>query len=348
MKLLVIHTSWLSALGLWSRHRTVYGKAYTFFLFLTSFINFISMFINLIHCNGKLNCSFENITYSSLSFTALYTRVVFLIYEDLYFDVHDALHLLMEKFKTHKYTEKAELVTRRIATICIVYYSLVTVYYNAAPLIDLNKCRIRNKSDTAITCGLPTPESYPFKTTENPGYIIAYMFQAITSVISFKSFIQPSMLNASIIYHIIGHLYMIQDELTSLLEQNTNERIDKLKQIIRHHSALIELNSSICKALNHMLLMYTVMLAVIFSVIGFQVLHMSTRVSACAYNIEWYTESVEFQKMIKLLILRSNNPLIVKSAFISDVCFASFAKVVSTTYTYLAMMYKMMILNDNK
>ncbi|KAK4875592.1 hypothetical protein RN001_012014 [Aquatica leii] len=295
-------------------------------------------------CNGKPNCSFENITFGSIMVTSMYTKVVFLLNEDLYFDVHDALHFLMEKFKTHKYTEKAELVTRRITTLFTVYYSFCVLHYSVVPLIDNNNCRKRNNSDSALTCGLPTPESFPFKTTENPGYAIAYIFQVIACIVNLKSVLHPLMLSASIIYHIIGHLYMIQDDLTSLLKENINERIHKLKQILQHHSAVIELNRSICKALNHMLLMYTVMLAVIISVAGFQ----STQVSTCAYNIEWYTESLEFQKMIKLVILRANNPLVVKSAFISDLSFTSFTKVVSTTSSYLTIMYNMMIVNDKK
>ncbi|KAK4876974.1 hypothetical protein RN001_009480 [Aquatica leii] len=310
--------------------------------------------------------------------------VMFLIYEDLYFDAYDTLNFLMEKFKTHKYTTRAEIVSRRITKIGILYYAMAFVNYNAIPLMDYNDCIKRNNSDSALTCGLPSPESFPFKTTENPWFAITYVFQAIAAGFCIQSVTQPLMISASIIYHIIGHLGMIQDELSSLFEHSRNERKDKLKQIIRHHSAVIELNNSICKGLNQMLLMYIVMLAIIFSVSGFQILHMivtkiefwaiqrylvvffgyglicwflsflgqmlmdeSTRVATAAYNIEWYTESLEFQHMIKFIILRANEPLVVKSASISNVSFASFTKVVSTTYSYLAMMYKMMI-NENK
>ncbi|KAK4876975.1 hypothetical protein RN001_009481 [Aquatica leii] len=311
--------------------------------------------------------------------------LLFLIYEDLYLYAYDTLNFLMEEFNTHKYTIKAEVVTRRVTKLCIVYYTLAFVNYITVPFIDYSNCVNRNTSDTALTCGLPSPESLPFDTTKNPGYAITYILQALAAGFCIKSATQPLMTSASIIYHIIGHLYMIQDELTSLFEQTSNERKDKLKQIIRHHSAVIELNNSICKGLNQMLLMYTVMLAIIFSVCGFQMLNIivtkiefwaiqrylvvflgysmicwflsflgqmlmdeSTRVATCAYNIEWYTESLEFQHMIKFLILRANEPLVVRSASISNVSFGSFAKVVSTTYSYLAMMYKMMILNETK
>ncbi|KAK4876976.1 hypothetical protein RN001_009482 [Aquatica leii] len=310
--------------------------------------------------------------------------LVFLAHEHSYFDAHDALNSLMKTFKSHTYSARVEFVSTRISTLYIVFLYSALVHYSVVPLIDYNNCQKRDNSDSALTCGLPNPASFPLNTTKNPGYMFIYIFHVISDFLCVQSVLHPLLISGSIIYHIIGHLYMIQDDLTSLFEQSINKK-DKLKQIIRHHAEVIEVCNLIYKGLNQMLLMYTVMLAIIFSVCGFQVLNMfstkiefwiiqryitiffgyalicwmlsflgqklideSTQVSACAYNVEWYTESLEFQQMIRLVILRANKPLVVRSAFITNVCFASFTTVARTTYSYLTMMYNMMIINKNK
>ncbi|KAF5304425.1 hypothetical protein FQR65_LT07955 [Abscondita terminalis] len=340
-------------------------------------------------CNGKLNCTFENLTYSAIQVSSIFTMLVFLTHEDLYYRAWDTLNTMMKTFQTHKYTIRVETVTRRITVLCTGYSILGLIHYNLSPIIDYDNCLKRNISDTALTCGLPTSGAFPFDTTRNPGYMLAYTFQAISSVILSHSVMQPSMVSASIIYHIIGQLNMIQDNLIALRNDNENKH-KKLKNIITHHSAVIEFSKLTSQAFNRMLLLYAVMLAIIFSVSVFQVISMvvreidwwimqryliisfgfgvicwcfsflgqklidevmylhSTQIATCAYNIKWYEENLVFQTMIKFMVLRSNKPLIIRSASISDVSFASFTKVVSTTYSYLAMMYKVMILSESK
>lgn len=63
------------------------------------------------------------------------------------------------------------------------------------------------------------------------------------------------------------------------------------------------------------------------SVSNFIQLMQSMEVADFAYNVPWYDESLEFQRMILFIILRSQKPLVLRSASISELSFASFAKV---------------------
>lgn len=228
-------------LGLWPKEKTGFlDVLHTSTIFSMQFMNLISGVTNLVQCNGKLNCTFENVTYTILTFSSLYTFVVFFFNKELYQKAATTLRNLMENFGSHDYTIRAEKVTKRVAIFSTLYCSLGLLEYNVAPLIDFENCLLRNSTDSALSCGLPTPGWFPFDCSSNPGLRVAYVLQVIWAVLCIKSVCQPLMLSASVTYHIIAHLYMVQNNLKDLEDSKQENRYEALTKIIRHHTAILE------------------------------------------------------------------------------------------------------------
>ncbi|KAF2891384.1 hypothetical protein ILUMI_14486 [Ignelater luminosus] len=135
---------------------------------------------------------------------------------------------------------------------------------------------------------------------------------------------------------------MLQNNLRQLCNNPVEKRCDLLRHYVKHHIAVLDLSHQIAVALNELMLVHAVLMALILTVNGFQILR-SVEVAESAYSIPWYDESLEFQNMVLFIILRAHKPLVLRSASISELSFPSFTKVMSSTYSYLTLLYNMIL-----
>ncbi|KAF5303961.1 hypothetical protein FQA39_LY01746 [Lamprigera yunnana] len=273
MRLMVIHTVCMSLMGLWyiGDSRTIFQRIWMSTILILELTAISGLLINFSTCNGNINCIIDNLTYSVVLFSNFFTGMIFIVNEETYHIAIKMLNELMVEFKTEKYTFRAETVTRRVTTICITFYVFGSIHLIGTPLLEYNACSKRNDTNSVFSCGLLMSMWFPFDVTINPGFRFAFVFQAVTAFLCIQSIVQPTMMSASIVYHIIGHLYMIQDSLLDLSSASRDRNL-QLKHIIKHHSSIIEFHKLITGAFNQIISMYLIVVAIIFSISGFQML----------------------------------------------------------------------------
>ncbi|KAF2885898.1 hypothetical protein ILUMI_20275 [Ignelater luminosus] len=323
-KFLKFQMWWLELLGLWSSEPRNFTKwLYTSALIFLQVIHMISCFTNLTKCNGKLNCYLENATYSTVYLAALYSVFICLARENQYKAAAAKLHEVVDQFDTYAYTNPAEKLSRKYAIGYTVYILAGIVQYETCPFFDYNGCLQRDNTDSALTCGLPTPGSFPFDSRKSPGYEAALVFQSVCCLLSTMVMVQQILFCLSITYHVIAQLKMLKDNLQQICNTKAEKR-NLLRDSVKHHVAIIELCDQVTTPLNEFMLVHTLLMAVILTMFGFQIMR-SLEVAESAYNIPWYDESLEFQRMIQLIIIRSQKPLVLR-ATVSELSFANFAK----------------------
>ncbi|KAF2886813.1 hypothetical protein ILUMI_19360, partial [Ignelater luminosus] len=312
----------------------------------------------------RSNCYLENAIYTTTFLGSLYTAIICLARENQYKAAATKLHEIVDQFDTYAYTNPAEKVSRQYAIGYTAYIFVGFVQYNTSPFFDYSSCLQRDNTHTALACGLPTPGSFLFNSRKSPDYEVAFVFQSVCSFLCIM-------------------LKMIKDNLQEICNSKAEKR-NLLRDCVKHHIASIELCDEVATPLNEFLLVHAVLLAVILTVIGFQIIRMllttviiwnlvryllvllgffvilavmsamgqmlideSLEVAESAYNTVWYDESLEFQQMIQLIILRSHKPLVLRSATVSELSFSNFAKVMSSTYSYLTLLYNTVLATED-
>ncbi|XP_023309856.1 putative odorant receptor 92a [Anoplophora glabripennis] len=71
---------------------------------------------------------------------------------------------------------------------------------------------------------------------------------------------------------------------------------------------------------------------------GQMILDESITIADAAYQSEWYNGPEHFKKMICLIIVRSQRPLLLRVASIGVVSLETFVSVIKTAYSYFALL----------
>nr|QUP79565.1 odorant receptor 5 [Monochamus saltuarius] len=145
----------------------------------------------------------------------------------------------------------------------------------------------------------------------------------------------------------------------------------KLKFCIRYHNTIIEYTREVFEAYNITLVLHVCFTSAIWAIIGYQILSVdslmdksrytlhlmgwvgmlfltcyygqkildeSTTIGDAAYQSEWYNGPLHLKKMICLIILRSQRPLLLTVASIGVVSLATFVSIIKTAYSYFALL----------
>lgn len=200
----------------------------------------LSCFTNLIKCNGKLNCSVENAATTVMTIAAVYSYLIFLVRENHYKAVVTKLYETVNQFDTYMYSNPAEQTSKKYAVVLTVYLLIGLLEYAVAPILDYSNCLERDNTDSAMTCGLLAPGSFPFDSQNSPGYEVAFVFQSVSASLCILPMAHMIAFCLSATYHAIVQLKMLKDNLQQICNSKAEKRCDLLSDCVQHHISIIE------------------------------------------------------------------------------------------------------------
>lgn len=84
----------------------------------------------------------------------------------------------------------------------------------------------------------------------------------------------------------------------------------------------------------------------IIGTLGQEMMDASIEIGSIAYDMPWYEESKEFKTLLYILVMRTREPVVVKSMNLTVLCRNSIVALLRTIYSFLSL-FATLILTDN-
>nr|QXE93249.1 odorant receptor 23 [Eucryptorrhynchus brandti] len=275
-------------------------------------------------------------------------------------------------FKTKKVDDRANLFSK----IFMFYGILGNFMYMLMPQLSVNKCynnRTSKMTEDGVPCGLVVRSLFPFKFDYTPVFEIVFIHQIYTCTIVSIVVLVLTMLLCGFLMHIVNQLKNVRHFIVQLQKVSTEKFAQYLIVVIRYHIDVIEYSQDIAKAFSTMLLFYITLTSLVLSVLCFEVimvdafedsvrftLHLlgwlvilfsvcyngqlvideSIAVADDIYSLDWFNFSVDTQRRIQTIIMRSQKPLVLDAASMGVISLPAFLKVLSSAYSFFTLLLK--------
>ncbi|XP_060523853.1 odorant receptor 4-like isoform X2 [Cylas formicarius] len=269
--------------------------------------------------------------------------------------------------------EKANLFSK----LFIFYGILGNFVYMLMPQLSIQKCQAKRNMQMInddVPCGLVVRSRFPFKFDYSPMFEIVFVHPIYTCTVVTIVVLVLTMLLCGFLMHVIHQLGHLKKYIAALKDEHPQEKIyAKLAKCIKYHIQIIEYSQELANSFSSMLLFYITLTSIVLSVLCFEIimveafedsvrfaLHLvgwliillsvcyygqqlidrSQNIADDVYSIKWVNQTVEIQKRIHMIILRSQTPLTLSAAGMGVVSLPAFLKVLSSAYSFFTLLLK--------